>query len=719
MELLAPVKDKESAFIAINAQADAIYCSGPGFSARASAAISIADLEEIVEYAHIYNRKVYVTFNTLIDNVQLIAAIKYLDELASLCIDGIIVQDLGLLSIIKKRYPTIEIHASTQMHVHNLDGVRFLMSNNVKRVVVPREMSLDNVKYIKNNSNIEIEAFVHGALCTSYSGQCYYSYFDNGGSGNKGACKQNCRQLHSLNNEEQQDYKLSLKDLALQENILKLNNIIDSIKIEGRLKTKEYLYNTVSYYKEIMNGNLDQMYLDNSKVAFNRKYTTGHLMNDKNVSNNFRVNNEGLEIGKVISTNKEYIELLVTKPISRLDSIRIVNKNNQETGMNIDFLYDENYEKVESIESGKAYVKNKDNSIKNGKVMLVKSRVLAEEAEVFTQKYLYKKEIDISLYIEEGSKIIATTENMVHTSDFIVEKSLNKPTTKDEILKQFSKTLATPFEFKYVECTISDNVFIPKSLINKFRRDVIEAELNLMLKCEKEIPVDNELVSSNYKNFKGYKFICSTLEQAKVLQQYQIKEVYVDNILELHKFTNMFEKIIPVLPRVVNDKEVNKYFKIIKNYDRVMVSELGMYNRLKNEKQVELNYSFNITNTETLNFLNNDNVVNALLSLEVKDENSFSLENINTSVIAYMHKPYMIINYNLEKINKELLNKYIIRMKSYKNENLYVRKYLDNIEIFSQFPINKLEDNINADYKIVYFTIENASQVEKAMKFYI
>ncbi|MDR3214944.1 MAG: U32 family peptidase, partial [Bacilli bacterium] len=202
MELLVPIKDKASAILAINLKAKALYCSGPHYSARQAANISYEDLQAIIEYAHLYQCRVYLALNILIFNDTFDDVKKEIDILVKMGIDALIMQDLGLLYYVKQVYPQLEIHSSTQMSIHNEYGLLFAQNNNIKRVVLPRELSFKTIKrYHHLFSNIELETFIHGALCTSYSGQCYYSAFNKRGSGNLGTCEQNCRRHHYFNDD--------------------------------------------------------------------------------------------------------------------------------------------------------------------------------------------------------------------------------------------------------------------------------------------------------------------------------------------------------------------------------------------------------------------------------------------------------------------------------------------------------------------------------------
>ena len=289
IELLAPAGNMECLKAAIMAGCDAVYLAGYMFGARNFANnFSDEEIIEAIKYSHLYGVKVYVTVNTLIYDDEVEIFIKYIDFLHRNDVDAIIIQDLGMLDLIKQTYPKLEIHASTQMHIHNLDGVNFLENMGVDRVVLARELDIETIRKIKKETNIEIEVFGHGALCISYSGQCLMSSLIGNRSGNRGTCTQCCRKSYDLydnsgNKLNQNKYLLSTKDLNTLNNIDKfIDSGIDSFKIEGRMKSKEYVYYVVSLYKKAIDSYYDNKHVSINedeektlKTIFNRQFTKG------------------------------------------------------------------------------------------------------------------------------------------------------------------------------------------------------------------------------------------------------------------------------------------------------------------------------------------------------------------------------------------------------------------------------------------------------------
>ena len=257
IELLAPAGSMDSLKAAVMAGCDAVYLGGHNFGARAfSKNFSNDEIIEAVNYCHLYGVKVYVTVNTLIYEKEVESFLEYVEFLHKNNVDALIIQDFGMFDLVRKTYPNMEIHASTQMHIHNLDGVQLMEKLGMHRVVLARETSIDEIKRIKNNSKVELEVFIHGALCISYSGQCLMSSLIGGRSGNRGACAGSCRLKYDVIDESGKklntlEYPLSTKDLNSLEYVGELINAgVSSLKIEGRMKSPEYVYMVVSLYRK-------------------------------------------------------------------------------------------------------------------------------------------------------------------------------------------------------------------------------------------------------------------------------------------------------------------------------------------------------------------------------------------------------------------------------------------------------------------------------------
>ena len=289
IELLAPAGNMKCLHAAVEAGCDAVYLSGNCFGARAFAKnFSDCELVEAINYCHLYGVRVYVTVNTLLYEDEVDDFIKYIDFIHKNNVDAIIIQDLGMFDLVRKTFPNLEIHSSTQMHIHNLDGTQLMEKLGAKRVVLARETSIEQIKHIKENSNIELEIFVHGALCISYSGQCLMSSLIGGRSGNRGQCAGSCRLKYDVIDElgnklNKDDYPLSTKDLNTLSYVEELIEAgVASLKIEGRMKSSEYVYTVVSLYRAAIDS-----YYQNGIVSIN---------NDKLLEQDLTFNDESVTL---------------------------------------------------------------------------------------------------------------------------------------------------------------------------------------------------------------------------------------------------------------------------------------------------------------------------------------------------------------------------------------------------------------------------------------
>lgn len=323
VELLAPAKNLETAIAAINSGADAIYIGANNFGARVNASNPLADIEKLVNYAHKFYVRVHITINTILNNEELISAVELVKNLYNIGVDAIIVQDMGLIKAsIEGKIPPIQIHASTQCDNRTLEKVKFFSEIGVSRVILARELSLEQISEICKNVDCEVETFVHGALCVSYSGQCYMSYANGGRSANRGECAQPCRKKYSLIDDDRKyyaknKYLLSLKDFNASKSIDKLINAgVKSFKIEGRLKDKNYVKNVTAYYNELINKyacrtSSGRVFLDfepNVQKTFNRGYTDYFLNGRTECYNFMSPKSIGMCVGVVKSVGKDYFE---------------------------------------------------------------------------------------------------------------------------------------------------------------------------------------------------------------------------------------------------------------------------------------------------------------------------------------------------------------------------------------------------------------------------
>lgn len=480
LELLAPAKDLKTGLIAIDAGADAIYIGANKFGARLSASNSLKDIEELVKYAHKFRVKVYVTINTIIYDQEINIVKKLINDLHKIKVDALIIQDMGILEM---DLPPIPLIASTQTDNYSLERIKFLEQIGFKRIILARELSLKKIKEIRANTNIELEFFIHGALCVSLSGRCYMSQALSKRSANRGECIQACRLPYKLVDRDgvvirDEEYLLSLKDLNLSNHLEELIDAgITSFKIEGRLKDEEYVANTVLYYrqklddiikkrnyKKISYGEIVSDFKPNLNKTFNRGYTTYFLKgSNKNI-----LSGSPKSIGELLGKVKE-----VDKNYFTLDK-----KHKIENGDGLCFF------------EGKKMIGSNVNTCEDGKIFLNEMKGIKEGIDIyrnFDKQFLEnlrnnfpKRKISVKFIFNEtkdGYEVKIEDEEGFFCLDSVkIEKikanNLNLP--EKIIQNQLSKLGETSYCLKEMEINFKNPFVINLSLINKVRRKLIE-----------------------------------------------------------------------------------------------------------------------------------------------------------------------------------------------------------------------------------------------------
>ena len=510
MELLCPAGNKESLIAAINSGANAVYLSGKKFGARAFAAnFSNEELKEAIRIGKVYGVKIYVTMNTLVKENEVEEFLEQVEFLYSNGVDAILMQDFGMICLCLKKYPNLEIHASTQAHNSSLQGIDFLYKLGVKRVVLPREMSFDEIKLIK--TPIEKEVFIHGALCVSYSGRCLMSQVLGGRSGNRGECAGCCRfkwKLYKSDKLLKEGYLLSMKELNLSEDILRLTPYVDSLKIEGRMKSPTYVSFITSYYRKILDGEkITDIDRENLQSLFYRGYTKGHLLNNKDLVNTKSPNHIGLPIGKVIDVTDSKITILLDKELAQEDGIRFLESGK---GLIVNYLYDM---KGRLISKGSP----KQKVILDNKVGLttLDTVSLTTNHKLITKFSTVTKKVDIAIKviakINEPLEISFIKDNIiVSEKGNIVERAKNAIVTKERIISQVKRLGNTPFNCHEIDVLLDDDIFIPMGEINVLRRTLTERLIGkLMMNFKEPVIKDINLdyINSNDIDINNYKSI--------------------------------------------------------------------------------------------------------------------------------------------------------------------------------------------------------------------
>lgn len=617
-ELLSPAGNIECLKSAINNGADAVYLGGKSFGARAYAGnFNKEELLEAINYAHLYGVKIYVTVNTIIYNNEIEEFLDYIKYLYQIGVDALIMQDIGMISLVRKKFPNIDIHASTQIHNHNNEGIKLLKDLGVTRVVLDREMSLEDIEKI--NVDIEKEVFIHGALCNSYSGCCLFSSMNGGRSGNRGECTQPCRLPYKLIKngkyiDTSNKYLLSTKELNTTKNFDKLmESVIVSFKIEGRMKSPSYVGYVTRIYRKLIDNYknnskqiVNQKEENNLKILFNRNFTSGYLFSDK-VMNTFTSNHQGLEIGKVLEVTPKKIKIKLYNNLYQEDGIRFKNSN---LGMIVNFIYNEKNLLINKASTGdiiyldnKINLKDKDTLIKTSSNYLDKEIISVEEKKILINinALLIDNYLEISFSDIDGNIV---------KDKVPVDIPLNRSTTNNEIIEKLSKLGNTPFTINNINIDINKDIFVYMKDLNNIRRLLVDKLIIERTKVKREIIVNN--INLDYKENKDYNYEISVLartkDQVKASIDMNIDRIYVDgDLYNIYKDNN---KIYLRLPRVVNEYNYNS--------KKILATEIGAINKYKNSDiNLISDYYLNVVNNHSIKFLLDHNVKRVTLSPEI------------------------------------------------------------------------------------------------------
>lgn len=482
IELALPAGTLETALVAFKYGADAVYFGLKDFSARKGAGnFSEEDLSKIRRYSLENNKKIYVTFNTLLDDNSYDKALPLLEMLSFYGNDGVIIQDLGLASVIKKNFPSLHLHASTQMAVHTTEGVKYLSSIGFERVVLSRELSLKEIEKIRKDCpDVELKAFIHGALCYGFSGLCSASYNKCKRSANGGECAQICRSWFENSENNKQGYFFSMKDLNIGEEILKLNDIeIDSAKIEGRLKSPETIAAATRYYREILDGS--GVKEDDKKALY-----TSFLRSDCDGYLNYKKNREslvsptypghiGLKAGVIVDQNNYSITIKEIERIENHDGLQFfIEKNGLKESIKFS---------ASIINRDEDYLILRYTGERNlkGKEIYIISDSENREKTPNINIPLYRKEININVELNDYF-ITASSMGVKNSIDIVLEEAKNKSEFKEKLEKTFKESGESKYtlgKLSYLNKSNYDYPFVSPSLLKEFRRNFYSSLSNV------------------------------------------------------------------------------------------------------------------------------------------------------------------------------------------------------------------------------------------------
>jgi len=752
-ELLSPAGDMTSMYAAVNNGADAIYLGGKAFSARNLAQNFTDDeLKTVVEYSRLRGVKVYITINTLYKNTEIHDVLVFVEKMYKLGVNAFILQDIGMISEIKKHFPDALIHASTQMTVHNLEGVKYLKNQGLSRVVLSRETSISTIEEINKKLDIETEVFAHGALCVSYSGQCLMSSLIGTRSGNRGRCAQPCRLKYDLLKNGKSiasDYLLSPKDIMTLE-ILEdiINSGVTSLKIEGRMKSAEYVAIVTKAYREQIDkiknkeNSVDEKTLKNVTQIFNRggNFSTSYFnsYSGADMMSNKTPKSTGLQVGRVVSFSSSREECIIEFEESLVpgDGIEIWTVQEPHVGTNIS----------KHITAGQKFPVNISGDIHVGDLVYRSyDKTLADDAKRIIKTE--NRQMNIAGYVE--AKLNKPLKLKISYKDICVVKeggvaqqSQSTPITAEKILKQLSKTGNTPFKIQYDKFDIDENIYISVGELNSLRREIIEEFENLFI---------NSIKRTSNLDFKMNSEKARVVKQKLTVQAKnisQLKSALNENVSRIYfEYNNDINEAIEKCAE--NNIELFISFPLIANLndsisalenlniDGYLISEYGQLQILEDigtSKKIMLNYNFNIFNNLSLDFFKSKEI-GVTLSPELNFNELKDLGTQNSELIIHGKQNIMITKqcpvgiYDAKKSN----NKYCKNRNNKDSYSLLDRKkvsfevmtdcdnciaYILNSKTLSTY--SKFEDikSLNVEYLRLVFNLEEPEYISETIELY-
>ena len=710
VELLAPVGDWNCLKAAVQNGADAVYFGVEQFNARMYAAnFNVEDMKQVIDYCKLRNVKTNLTLNTLLENCEFDNAVDLAKEAYKSGIDAIIVQDLGLAKYLIDNIPGLPIHASTQMTVHNLQGVLKLEKLGFDRVVLSRELSCDEIEYICKNCKVEIETFIHGALCICYSGQCLFSSVVGGRSGNRGKCAGPCRLPYELISENAETherksidkgYLLSTKDLC---GIAYLPRLIQAgvkcFKIEGRMKSPEYVATVTRIYRKyidmVLNNDdfiIDEKDINDLMQVFNRGgFSDGHLDSKHNRNLIFpeKPSNMGIYLGtiKKYNSNKGHITLQLEEELELGDSISVSNEASKYLVSEL-MIKNVNQKKV-SANTEVTIGRMKGNIKVGDKVYRISSKALSDFAKASYDNCENKKiPLNCTVTIKKNTPIsmeISTNKNTCYNelyssiyvkeiSNMIPIDALKTPISVERVVKQISKTTNTPFSFENITVLLDDGLYVPSiSTLNELRRTTLEKVeqeilsrakrtlLDLSRKSKESITytpnVKNPEISVLFRQL-DLDFDYTKLDKEKITNIYVSLELFISKKYSkvISYFSDNYNLYIYV-PSIIKTNYKNIALSTIEqavmiyNIKGFIVSNIGDFELLKKySKDYEFigNYTLNVFNNNTMEEYRKLGLSRITLSRELNQElikEMLAKANINTEMIVYGNLPLMASSY--------------------------------------------------------------------------
>ncbi len=702
MELLAPAGSPNALRAAICSRANAVYFGLDKFNARINADnFTKENVREYVELCHLHGVKVYITFNTLIKDIEFEEFEEDVKACVDAKVDAFIVTDLGALTVFAKY--DVPLHASTQMGIHNLDGAKFVEKLGFKRVILSRETLFEDIKKIKENTSLEIEYFVHGALCVSFSGGCLLSSVLTGTSGNRGLCKQPCRLCYESSLSGENKYYLSPADQCLINKLKDLEKLgIDSIKVEGRLKSAHYVGEVVRSYRQALDGNLDGNYMSTLYRAYNRgHFTAGYNYDDTNKLMSIDIQNSiGEKVGEILNRKGATYTISSNYDFKIGDGVKVVKDNRELGGFGID-----NVEKKDGLFL-----------IKNNKNYPIGSSIHLTHENEIAKKY---ENIDLALpakvecIVDKAVKFVVEHNGIKVEKEYnIVSKAQNRAITEADIIEKIKGN-----DFFKVEATVKvkDGLFVPMSKFNEARRDVLDELKNkcidlyekdmLHMRVNLKKITDDEKISQNMYEISNINDIPTYASKGIVILQindYSKRELGKEILSQLDENTKLYIKL-PKICRGKDYKVISSLITEIKNNIEGVVAEniYAIQFARDNGLKVIGGTGLNIFNSRAADVYGIANYVNSveLLPGEISDGYVYVSDKIQ--VMTLSHCPVQL-NTKCTCANCKYTKPF-----NYTTNSLSIQIVREKVGFcyFNMFLENKKMDNILSKSSLKYFVI--------------
>ena len=779
VEILAPAGSMECLKAAITAGADAVYTGGALFGARAYAHnLTEEELLEAIDYVHLHGRRLYLTVNTLIKDREMEKQMyDYLLPYYRQGLDAVIVQDIGLFRFIRKHFPDLPIHASTQMTLTGVDGAKFLEKEGAQRIVTSRELSMAEVKKIADETELEIESFVHGALCYCYSGQCLFSSFIGGRSGNRGQCAQPCRLLYRTPEAKRPQYLLSLKDICTLELIPEMiESGIYSFKIEGRMKKPEYaaavafqyrkyadLY--LKYYEECpaeedpaayamkkyrVREEDRQMLLD----LYNRGgFHTGyyHTQNGREMISLNRPNHAGVPAVKVLAKKGRNVTAKALTDLYPQDIIELPMRKGREKA--------DNYTCKDAVRKGMnvQIPVFADTPFKRDEIwMRTRNSTLIDTLREEFVNGKIKERIcgTFRLYPQEKATLtVKCRDAEITVAGEKAQEALSQPMSRERIEKQLRKTGNTEFEFSFLKVEIGEKVFLPMQSLNELRREALETLEKVL--CEKyrrsgevkDPEEDKTELSMEEEVLSGWTASVRTAEQMEViLEEEAIGRIYVDctmfpRIWEKDSYVEWITKvhaagkeIYLVMPYIFRERTRKQYEAAYNRifgagWDGILIANYESFAFLKEHGytgRIMTDYNLYEFNQESRKFWKEKGVFEFTAPVELTERELQDLRVKDGEVIVYGYLPMMISAGCIQKTTRGCLKKSGQTTITDRYRNPFVVKnecdYCYNI-LYNYVPLY-LGDRMEEVYQIgpgrirLMFTTERQQEVRQILNAY-